>query len=308
MKTKNGCIITSTKKLSKRRVLNIRRLVETCCLHDGIRLSYPTEHETGTDCGGLCAPGEDVIPVPRHWFCYSADGQLLSALALVFYPDHFAECSAFTHPDFRHQGLFTQLFECALNSFEEYNILFTVSGRCPDTMTALTALGAELESTEYQMEMELTDVGPASAGADSAGPASASAGVSDAVPSCFLRKARSCHDYKYDGGGYTLWQLTEHVPDGRSADGQPHSRGTVLGSCRTSMVSETCACLHQVEILPPFRGRGYGYAMVSQLLPLLCEEGVRRVILQVSGDNTPAIGLYKKTGFRVTETLSCYLY
>ena len=32
------------------------------------------------------------------------------------------------------------------------------------------------------------------------------------------------------------------------------------------------------------------------------------VSLQVSGENEPALALYKKTGFRITETLSFYLY
>ncbi|MFR4783702.1 MAG: GNAT family N-acetyltransferase [Pilosibacter sp.] len=34
----------------------------------------------------------------------------------------------------------------------------------------------------------------------------------------------------------------------------------------------------------------------------------RPVLLQVSGGNAPALTLYKKTGFRITETLCCYLY
>lgn len=34
----------------------------------------------------------------------------------------------------------------------------------------------------------------------------------------------------------------------------------------------------------------------------------RPVLLQVAGNNTPALALYKKTGFRITETLCCYLY
>mgnify|MGYP005804173691 FL=1 len=32
------------------------------------------------------------------------------------------------------------------------------------------------------------------------------------------------------------------------------------------------------------------------------------VLLQVSGDNAVALRLYEKTGFRITETLSYYLY
>ena len=46
----------------------------------------------------------------------------------------------------------------------------------------------------------------------------------------------------------------------------------------------------------------------SILVSSLEREGIRRICLQVSGSNEPALHLYRKTGFRITETLSYYLY
>ena len=82
----------------------------------------------------------------------------------------------------------------------------------------------------------------------------------------------------------------------------------LLGTCRTSCVSDSCVCLHHVEILPRFRGRGYGTSLLTRLLSSLRQAGICRVILQVSGDNKAALALYEKQGFRITETLSYYLY
>jgi ribosomal protein S18 acetylase RimI-like enzyme len=48
--------------------------------------------------------------------------------------------------------------------------------------------------------------------------------------------------------------------------------------------------------------------MLEKLFALLAAAGIKKVILQVSGDNAAALALYKKTGFRITETLSYYLY
>ena len=48
--------------------------------------------------------------------------------------------------------------------------------------------------------------------------------------------------------------------------------------------------------------------MLALLLPALASQGFQTALLQVAGDNMPAIALYKKTGFRITETLCCYLY
>ncbi len=62
-----------------------------------------------------------------------------------------------------------------------------------------------------------------------------------------------------------------------------------------------------MEIRAPFRGKGYGKAFFLQVLKSL-QENTSTVTLQVSGNNTVALNLYKKTGFRITETLSYYLY
>ena len=62
------------------------------------------------------------------------------------------------------------------------------------------------------------------------------------------------------------------------------------------------------EILPEFRGRGHGKKLLCHVLHELSGKAPLPVRLQVSGDNAAALSLYEKTGFQITETLSCYLY
>ena len=303
--------IVETQNLSEKQRQDIRLLVELCCRHDNIRLSYPADGESEEDKSEENSGGTMHLSGPRHWLYYGRDGVLNSALALVYYQDSLVECSAFTHPDFRRQGLFSRLLGCAVDRLDttdtvdmtdrldtadtadtaeamdcggDCDILFTVSGHCPDTAAALQALDAELASEEYQMELELTE-------------GRCGDMILAAAPPCLLRKA--CPDPDLDGSADTVWELIHMADDGSAV---------LLGSCRTFMVSDACVCLHHVEILPQYRGQGFGYALIRCLLPLLCKEGFRRVILQVSGSNKAALALYKKTGFRITETLSLYLY
>lgn len=94
-----------------------------------------------------------------------------------------------------------------------------------------------------------------------------------------------------------LWHLTDlSCPD------------HILGSCQTSPLSPGSVCLHHVEIQTALRGKGLGTALVRLLLAELAANGVTHVLLHVSGDNLPAVALYKKTGFCITKTLSYYLY
>ena len=66
--------------------------------------------------------------------------------------------------------------------------------------------------------------------------------------------------------------------------------------------------LYGFEIREDLRGQGYGKRFLNQVLLDLAKHAPLPLRLQVSGENLPALSLYKKTGFQITETLSGYLY
>jgi GNAT superfamily N-acetyltransferase len=51
-------------------------------------------------------------------------------------------------------------------------------------------------------------------------------------------------------------------------------------------------------LLPPFRGKGYGAALLDATLNKARRQGLARIELAVRADNAQAIRLYKKVGFR----------
>ncbi len=57
------------------------------------------------------------------------------------------------------------------------------------------------------------------------------------------------------------------------------------------------ADLHWLEIFEEFRGRGLGREFLKLLLEELKGKGVKRLLLEVSDKNIPAIGLYRSLGF-----------
>lgn len=261
--------IIKTSTPSKDQLAALDGLAQSCCAHDQIRLSYPTE-----DCGDGC----------RHYLLYTEEGALAAALALIFLDDGFAECSAFTHPDFRRRGFFRCLLHAATEEYEDCDILFAVLESCADTMAVLAALGAEPESREYQMELELEPEGTLE---NETYPGRPHLHISQAPAPLSGEDATASPT--------TSWLLYEEEK-------------TAVGQCLITPVSPSCACLHHLEITAALRCQGYGSAFLSLLLPRLAASGFRKIILQVSGDNPAALALYKKTGFRLTETLSYYCY
>lgn len=256
----------------ERQTDDIMQLVRLCQLHDGISISCPLD------------PDDPA----RHFLLYGTSDHtcpLLSVLSVLQYDTESAECTAFTHPDWRRQGFFSELLDRVLETIGDCDILFPVSGHCPDTIAVLDAIGAEPESEELQMELELTELNP-----EELNPARRNMTQTELL-SDLLR-----YDTDLETG-ITEWTLFKASDCTR-----------VLGSCQTSFTSDDCVCLHHVEILSEFRGQGYGTRLMQQLLDALQNSRIHRVILQVSGDNTAAITLYKNQGFRITETLSFYLY
>lgn len=281
--------ICQTEQLTDRQIEDIRKLVFLCREKDHTSVSYPFE-EDGVQHYLLYWNGNMAAESTAFKTGSTASGapMLHSVLSILPYETE-AECIAFTHPDWRQQGYFTELLELALETFGDCDVLFPVSGNCPDTLAALAALGAELESQELRLEISFGSEWENDHGMiylDSGTGSNAETGI------CTLQSLSGSIS------GDCNWELQS------TSTGTP----TILGACQTSLVSESCICLHHLEILPQFRRNGYATALLTQLLSALRLAGIRRVILQVSGSNEAALALYKKQGFHITETLSYYLY
>ena len=87
---------------------------------------------------------------------FEVDGTILSAAAFLCEGEETYECYAFTDPEFRQQGLFTELLDMALDKLpEDAEFLFYTNGSDPDTMAVLNALEAECILQEHMMELDL---------------------------------------------------------------------------------------------------------------------------------------------------------
>lgn len=237
----------------------------------------------------LCQEAEPITlscPLDGNMFCLLTEGgDLVGALA-VFYLNNMWECYAFTRPDRRRQGAFTRLLERleaeALALDTEPELCFITDGNSPGALKTLEALGAEFWYAEHAMVWECP-AGPGEKPGETP-----SAALHPCPAHCVHLEMAS------DSPQPSLFTARD-------------LEGTAVG--RFSLyIRGNSASLFQVEVPEPLRGLGWGTAIIRALLDKLPAMGVSRLILQVSGSNAPAISLYKKTGFRIRETLSYYLY
>ncbi|MET7666858.1 GNAT family N-acetyltransferase [Micromonospora luteifusca] len=103
-------------------------------------------------------------------------------------------------------------------------------------------------------------------------------------------------------------QIRESLPAGAATEGALLRVGRV-GDTEVGWIWVTLptaaaprqAWIHNIEVHPEHRGRGYARRMIQLIEAELAQREVPELGLNVFGTNTVAIGLYRSLGFEVTS-------
>jgi len=95
------------------------------------------------------------------------------------------------------------------------------------------------------------------------------------------------------------------VARGSVLESQPSSRGGLqwCGTIQGVVDAEGCGSIQNVGVVPSLRGKGLGSCLIEQALAGFQKLGLRRAFLEVTADNTPAVRLYHRLGFRTVRTI-----
>jgi ribosomal protein S18 acetylase RimI-like enzyme len=91
------------------------------------------------------------------------------------------------------------------------------------------------------------------------------------------------------------WMISR-VADGQNSSGDC---GTIQGLAQTRALG----AVQNVGVAPEHRGLGLGRALVVKALHGFRRAYLRRVYLEVTADNEPAVELYRSLGFRISRTM-----
>ena len=276
--------------LDSSQIRQLQTMVNKCTGSDGTRLSFPFDEA-------------DLFLYFEH------GGSIVSAIAFVPVDDLLFECSAFTDPEFRGQGLFSALLDQGIQELpEDSELLFYVDQKDRNTAAVLEAIGAEQDSEEHMMELLPEDFSTAVRRTDHAESAAAPSGfltdvqletldIDGTLTLCF-RSGHAIVNFSVFPSHYYLYGFEVE----RSQRGKGYGT-SFLQTILVGLFSDTENLLTDL-----YTGRTVSDAPVPASSCAGSSDHKRPVLLQVSGDNLPALSLYKKTGFRITETLCCYLY
>lgn len=86
-------------------------------------------------------------------------------------------------------------------------------------------------------------------------------------------------------------------------DADDFQSGEDVGTIQGMSHSEMLGAVQNVAIHPDFRGMGLGRALVLKALDGFRRARMRRVVLEVTAANQPAVDLYRSVGFRLVRTM-----
>ncbi len=79
----------------------------------------------------------------------------------------------------------------------------------------------------------------------------------------------------------------------------------VIGKVHLQLISGVGG-IYGLGVLPEYRGKGFGRAVLLRAVERLKEAGAKEVMLQVVTENANALHLYESCGFQVTSTMDYY--
>ncbi|MBE0448442.1 MAG: GNAT family N-acetyltransferase [Actinobacteria bacterium] len=111
----------------------------------------------------------------------------------------------------------------------------------------------------------------------------------------------------FDGGGFNRWTFPVIIRHG--AVYTVECNGTICGVADIirDWLNPQLAFIINFVIRKEYRGRGLGFMFLSDIIKRLQDNDVKRIQLTVSPENSQAISLYRKAGFKqVAELLNEY--
>ncbi len=233
-------------------------------------------------------------------FLWYEQDQLVGYLALYAFNPKEAEISAMTHPDYRQQGIFTELLEAARFELQQRKVpdfLFICERASTTASQTMQAIGAQYEVSEYKMILDQSNASPIS------------------LPSELALYPASHTDIKFiatlDVNCFGVdFEASKQLLTTRFAD--PNRRTWILMIDQEHIgkigvtVSEGEAYINGFCIIPTHRGQGLGTAVLQWLVAQLLQEQHPLISLEVETKNEQALTLYKKAGFFVTTAYDYY--
>lgn len=281
------------KYLTEQELEEIEALQDLCKKSDNVNLKLELGYRRSIR--NAEAPGLKDIDE----FLYYIDGTLAAYLSISCFGGNIGEITGMTHPQYRGKGLFSKLYQLARQEYlrRNYHKVLLLTDHSSDSGAGfIKAIGGSYDFSEYHMRLEEipphTEPGPVSLRI---------AAAKD------LREIRRQNSIYFDDPAEDAEE--EHTSEEPVLSGSigylAELSGKTIGKLELEIIDST-AFIFGVGILPEYRGKGYGKAMLRESLRLLAERGILHAELDVVCTNSSALHLYQACGFQEESVMDYY--
>jgi ribosomal protein S18 acetylase RimI-like enzyme len=234
-------------------------------------------------------------------FFYTVDDIAVGYLALYGFGDTEVEISAMIAPNFRRQGIFKKLLVAAQEETRRRlipDMLFICEQTSKSGAACANAIGAAYSFSEYKMDLQQQHT---------IDPLALPNGIQlrpaqpEDIP-LLTKMDELCFGVKNQG---TEERLAQELTNSNRKMLAVTLNGQVVGKIY-SLFTNTETYVSAFCILPEHRGKGYGRAVLSQVVAELVAENRPNITLEVESRNDRALLLYKQCGFKTITAFDYY--
>jgi len=278
--------------ISERAYKEINQLEVICSLKDKTNLKLELDYKVSVS-------KNDYIGLKEiNEYLYYIEAVLVAYLGISSYGGNNGEINGMTHPDFRRKGLFTNLFELAMQECKKrnFNNIFLLSdGKSESGVFFIKDVCANYDFSEYRMKLlnktTLVNIN--------------SITLRKAEKSDRKEIARQTSIYFYDLEDCESFPEEEEIANVITY--MVELKKVIIGKIKIEY-NDNSAFICGFGILPEFRGKGYGKEALREVLRIVNEENINDVELDVECENNTALNLYKVCGFEEMSVMKYYRY
>jgi len=234
---------------------------------------------------------------------YDGD-RLIGYLGAGFFGGEAPEAMGMVHPEYRRQRVFSALHRLAVADWRGRGVkraLLLSDRRSASGRAFVEKLGAAPHHSEYEMYLKEE---PSLPGLPGPGISFRKAMNADAGE---VARQNALYFGEERGDGDREPELI--LPEEEEAKGMAihlaYWDGWIVGKVHLQLLNGLGG-IYGLGVLPEYRGRGLGRAILLEGVRRLKAAGAGEVLLQVATGNESALGLYKSCGFKVTSTMDYY--
>ncbi|WP_313370799.1 GNAT family N-acetyltransferase [Sedimentibacter sp.] len=284
MTISNNLFVKLKETLDKDDYTDINNLKNICFDYDKTYLKLEIDYKLNRD-----EKNSDNLNHINEFMLYE-DNKLIGYIGIGSFGGDALEVNGMVHPDYRRKGIFTRLFSLVKDEFykrKSNEMLLLSDNNSTGGIAFIKSLNCEYHHSEYDMNLDMNVIHEIK--------------FDDLV----FRKV-VCDDInKIAKADFEFLNESDIEELLLSPTYIIKKDDALIGKTRLE-INDNIGGIYGLEVLPEYRGKGYGRELLLLSIKELKEKNVEIITLQVETSNKNALNLYKTCGFKENYTMDYY--